>query len=132
MPVRHFMPDIPEDRLAEDLADLHEAEDADFSIALTPQREIMIRVPGLSQADPTQIEVILPHGYPSVAPIVRAVPVDESAPHRWPNGSLCVFGMTTQWNPGRHGLMSTIQLGRSWLSAYQHWKRSGEWPREQL
>lgn len=127
VPVEDFMPDIPKARLAQEFSDVQKVE-ADHQISLNARNEVVIRVPGLAGEPDSRIEIVLPHGYPSVPPIIRADPVDDSSPHRWPDGSLCLYGMMTQWNPGKHGATSSINLARIWLRGYRSWRQTGAWP----
>ncbi len=120
------MPDIPKARLAQEFSDVQKDE-PDHQITLNSKNEVVVRVPGLEEGRDFRIEIVLPHGYPSVPPVIRADPVDNASPHRWPDGSLCVYGMMTQWNPGKHGVMSSINLARMWLRGYTHWRQTGAW-----
>ena len=60
----------------------------------------------------------------------RAGFLHAAAPHRWADGALCVFGVSTQWNPGTHRVMSAIELGRSWMRHYDQWQTTGQWPED--
>lgn len=126
-PVEDFMPAIPSERWQRELAALHDAEEL-YSVAISEAREIVVRVPELPGEQGIQIEIVLPHGYPNLPPVVRATPIDDSAPHRFPDGSLCVFGMMTRWNPGADSAVSAIAVARQWLSNYHEWRRLGKWP----
>ncbi len=127
VPVEDVMPAVPGSRWAQELSALDEAEEV-YSVGLSNQREIIVRVPEQPGEPGASIEILLPHRYPSVPPAVRAAPLDESAPHRFPDGTMCVFGMMTRWNPGQHGVVSAIEMARQWLRNYREWRRTGKWP----
>lgn len=121
------MPTIPTARWERELNHLASSEEV-YSIALNDQREIVVRVPEVAGGSGVQIEITLRHGYPEVAPAVRASPIDSAAPHKYADGRLCVFGMMVRWNPGHDSVISAIHAARKWLQGYHEWTQEGSWP----
>ena len=74
---------------------------------------------------------MLPHGYPNNCPRVYASAIGEGAPHRWADGALCLYGVMTGWNPGKHTVFSTLKLARQWLRNYDAWRKTGQWPKQE-
>jgi hypothetical protein len=100
--------------------------------AITEDRELLFRFQHqLDDGGATQIKIVLPHGYPSACPRVYADPVKDGAPHRWSDGALCLYGVMSGWNPGRHTVFSTLKLARQWLQHYDRWRHSGNWPKQE-
>jgi hypothetical protein len=46
-------------------------------------------------------------------------------------GALCLYGVMTGWNPGKHTVLSTLKLARQWLYSYDVWRKSGQWPTQE-
>ena len=74
------------------------------------------------------ISIVLPHGYPNMAPRIYASQVATDAPHRWPDGSLSIFGATAAWNTKTHDATHALTLARGWLKNYAKWRKTGAWP----
>jgi prevent-host-death family protein len=128
VPMSVFFPDIAPARIAQEMDELIENGEQPRT-AFTEQRELSLAF-AVNAGDGQQITitVLLPHGYPNNCPRVFAEGVASGAPHRWADGALCLYGVMTAWNPGKHTVLSTLQLARQWVSHYQSWKTSGEWP----
>lgn len=129
VPLSVFFPDVSPSRIADELEKL-KAEDEEPRTTITVAREIAFRFP-LKLADETPIEVtiVLPHGYPNTCPRVYANPVPDEAPHRWRDGALCLYGVMSAWNPGKHTVLSTLALAKQWLRHYDAWHQTGHWPK---
>lgn len=128
VPMSVFFPDIAPARIADELDQLQNAGE-EPRVAFTDQRELSLTFTEAS-ADhpPIKLNILLPHGYPSACPRVFAEGVDSNVPHRWTDGALCLYGVMTGLNPGKHTALSTLQLARQWVSHYRTWKRDGNWP----
>lgn len=128
VPMSVFFPDISPTRIAEEIKELEEHGEEPRT-TITEQREVLFRFPE-ENANGTviRVQVVLPHGYPNSCPRVYAEPIDAAAPHLWSDGALCLYGVMTGWNPGKHTVYSTIQLARRWLSHYGAWQKTGAWP----
>ena len=122
LPVSIFLPDVDQKRIAKDREEL-DRSDIDYVNGVTPDKEIYFKV----NQEGVLIEVIIPKGYPSSCPRVYAHGIDDKAPHRWRDGSLCIFGVMDSWNPGTKGLLDVLELTQKWLNAYGNWKKTGEW-----
>jgi prevent-host-death family protein len=131
VPLSVFFPDISPSRIGGEIEELTKhGESARTSI--TKEHELMFRFPH-KLADSTEIdlEIVLPHGYPNTCPRTYARALDGKAPHRWSDGALCLYGVATGWNPGKHTILSTLMLGRLWLKHYEVWRQDGKWPKEE-
>lgn len=128
VPMSVFFPDIAPARIADELDKLNSAGEAP-RVAFTDQRELSLTfVETAVDKQPITLHVLLPHGYPNACPRVFAEGVDEKAPHRWTDGALCLYGVMTGWNPGKHTALTTLQFARQWVSHYRTWSQSGDWP----
>jgi prevent-host-death family protein len=128
VPISFFFPDISPNRIADEINELKKHGE-DLRTTITEEREMLFRFPHETVNDRTvELRVVLPHGYPNNCPRVYASPVDEGAPHRWSDGALCLYGVMTGWNPGRHTVHSTLNLARRWLRHYETWRTTHEWP----
>ena len=127
VPISFFLPDIPAGRIAQEFDSLTEANEH-FRTAIKDTQEIQIVFRKLTEEANIDFTVTLPHGYPNKSPIVEANPIDDSCPHRWQDGSLCIYGAMDAWNPGEHDLVHVIKLCRRWLANYLVWKKAGKWP----
>lgn len=60
---------------------------------------------------------------------VEAPELDAAAPHRYPDGSLCLFHPTIfQWSDGKHLIAKTIvPWTATWLYFYEVWQKLGVW-----
>jgi len=127
VPLSVFFPDIAPARIAAELHELEEHGEAPRT-TITDDRELVFKfTTEAAGGTPVEIQVLLPHGYPHGCPKVYAVPVNEKAPHRWADGALCLYGVLTGWNPGKHTVYFTLQLARQWLDRYATWEKTGEW-----
>ena len=129
VPLSVFFPDISPSRIADELEELKEHGEEPRT-TITEARELAIRLP-LKFGDHTPIEltILLPHGYPNSCPRVYASPITEGAPHRWRDGALCLYGVMSGWNPGKHTVFSTLALAKEWLRHYDAWQHTGHWPK---
>jgi prevent-host-death family protein len=131
VPLSVFFPDIAPTRIADEIKELDDHKE-DQRITITEDRELAFRFP-LKLADemPIDLTVMLPHGYPNTCPRVYASPIREDAPHRWKDGALCLYGVMSGWNPGKHTVYSTLEIARQWLRHYDEWQQSGHWPKQE-
>jgi prevent-host-death family protein len=131
VPLSVFFPDIAPSRIGDELEELTKNGEAPRT-RITAERELVFRfLNKLPDKTEVELEVVLPHGYPNSCPRVYANSIDESAPHRWNDGALCIYGVTTAWNPGKHTILSALQLSRLWLKHYDIWRQNGIWPKEE-
>lgn len=128
VPLSVFLPDIAPQRIADELRRLEE-EGAEPRTTITPDRELAFRFREPATQGLVEVTIVLPHGYPHACPRVYAAPLPTNAPHRWSDGSLCVFGLVTVWNPGSHTVASTLSLARQWLTHCDAWQKTGQWPK---
>jgi len=129
VPMSVFFPDVAPARIADEIAELQKHGEM-TRLEITEERELALRfscaIPGKDDVD---VRIVLPHGYPSVPPRVYADLEDGRIPHRWQDGALCLYGVLSGWNPGRHNALTTLNLTREWLERYSAWRRLGAWPR---
>lgn len=131
VPLSVFLPDISPARIADEIQGLVGSGE-EPSTSFTEDKELAFRFPGkLEDGTSAEISVVLPHGYPNNCPRVYANIISEGAPHRWADGALCLYGVMTAWNPGKHTVLSTLKLARRWISNYDAWRKSGEWPKQE-
>ena len=128
VPLSVFLPDVSPSRIAFELQELRDnAEEA--RITFTEEREVAFRFQiALSDESPVEITIVLPHGYPNNCPRAYVSALAELTPHRWADGALCLYGVLSGWNPGKHTVHSTLLLARQWLRHYDTWRNSGDWP----
>jgi antitoxin (DNA-binding transcriptional repressor) of toxin-antitoxin stability system len=128
VPLSVFAPDISPSRIADEiklLVDHGEEPRTTF----TEGRELTFRFHStLADGTPIETRILLPHGYPNNCPRAYATPIGDDAPHRWADGALCLYGVMTGWNPGKHTVFSTLRLARQWLQHYDTWRQGGHWP----
>ena len=129
VPLSIFMPDIQPARISKELDSLVQGKER-FRISITQTREIQLLFRELVGEETILICITFPHGYPHKSPIVTGDPIDSMSPHRWSDGSLCIFGAMETWNPGRHDVVHTLNLSRRWLANYFTWREAGEWPKQ--
>lgn len=129
VPLSLFFPDISPTRIADELKELeHHKEEP--STTITPERELAFRFrQKFSEDRALELTIVLPHGYPNRCPRVYVAPLEDGVPHRWADGALCLFGVMSVWNPGKHTVMSTLTLARRWLEHYKTWRNTGHWPK---
>lgn len=73
-----------------------------------------------------EISVTVPARYPYEAPKLRVErpALRPDAPHRFLDGSICIYRQS--WDPLRGTVASVVPLVAAWLTAYEHWRRTGE------
>ena len=131
VPLSILLPDIAPARIADEIERLAQHGE-EPSTSFTDNKELAFRFPEkLDDGASAELSIVLPHGYPNNCPRVYAGAVAEGAPHRWADGALCLYGVMTGWNPGKHTVHSTLQLARQWLRNYQAWRSTGEWPQQE-
>lgn len=131
IPLSLFFPDVSPIRIADELKELEEHGEK-ARITITEKRELVFSFPQeLTGQDEIELTIVLPHGYPNNCPRVYADPIAGKVPHRWSDGALCLYGVMSVWNPGQHGVFSTLVFGRKWLQHYDAWRQDGRWPKEE-
>lgn len=129
VPVYFLLPDIPPDRLAREFRKLNEKYDK-HTLTITEKHELQVGILETAAGENIVISVLLPHGYPLAAPRVHASPLFPDTPHRWPDGSLPLYGDPTMWNSKGHDVVHALGLARQWLRKYAAWRRTGKWPED--
>ena len=129
VPISCFLPDIQTSRVTAELDRIIESNEH-CRVAISDEREIQLVFQEFSGEARLDVTVTLPHGYPNKAPVVTAAPLEDACPHRWPDGTLCIYGRVAVWNPGKHDVMHTVALFRRWIQHYFVWRQAGEWPKE--
>lgn len=129
VPLSVFFPDVSPTRIADEIDELQKHGET-ARVEITKDRELALLFTCM-MLDETAVEVrvVLPHGYPSAPPRVYAALGDGRVPHRWQDGALCLYGVMSGWNPGRHTTLSTLRLTRDWLDHYAVWRTAGTWPK---
>jgi hypothetical protein len=131
VPLSVLLPDIPPARIADELEQLLQQGEQP-STTFTDGKELALRFPEkLDDGTSADLSIVLPHGYPNNCPRVYAAAVGADAPHRWADGALCLYGVMSGWNPGKHTVFSTLKLARRWLRNYETWRKSGQWPQQE-
>ena len=123
LPVSMFLPDIDQKRIDKDREELAVSH-LDYINGVNQDKELYFEV---SQEE-FSIKIVLPNGYPSNCPRVYVDGIEDNCPHRWKDGSLCIFGVMKAWNPGKKSLLDVLELTRKWLDSYRKWEDSGRWP----
>ena len=129
VPISYFLPDIQTSRLTAELDKIIDSNEH-YRITISDEREIQLLFREFSGETRVDVTVTLPHGYPNKAPVVSAAPIEEGCPHRWPDGTLCIYGAVAVWNPGKHDVMHAVALFRRWIQHYSVWRQTGDWPKE--
>ena len=129
VPISCFLPDIQTSRVTAELDKIMDSNER-CRVTISDEREIQLAFREFSGETRVDVTVTLPHGYPNKAPVVFAAPIDEGCPHRWPDGTLCIYGAVAVWNPGKHDVMHAVALFRRWMQHYSVWRQAGEWPKE--
>ena len=129
VPISYFLPDIQTSRVTAELDKIMDSNER-CRVTISDEREIQLVFREFSGETRIDVTVTLPHGYPNKAPVVSAAPIDEGCPHRWPDGTLCIYGAVAVWNPGKHDVMHAVALFRRWMQHYSVWRQAGEWPKE--
>lgn len=123
LPVSMFLPDVDQKRIVKDREELDNS-DIPYSIGVNPDKEIYFKV----KHEEFSIIIVMPNGYPNSSPRINVDGIDDNSPHRWQDGSLCIFGAMESWNPGTKNISDVLALTRKWLAGYRQWKSTGEWP----
>lgn len=127
VPVSFLLPDVPPDRIAQELDRLRERNE-NYKLTITEEKELRISFHEIAAGEDVVLSVVLPHGYPNAAPRIHAEPLTPNTPHRWQDGSLSIFGTITTWNPKGQGVVHVLALARRWLKQYTTWRKTGNWP----
>lgn len=132
VPLSVFSPDVSPARIGEEIEEL-EKHDEKPRTTITEKRELAFRFPQKFADDtPVELTIVLPHGYPHGCPRVYASSISENSPHRWKDGALCLYGVMSGWNPGKHTVFSTLTLAKRWLRHHDSWRQTGQWPKEEV
>ncbi len=129
VPVSSFLPDIQKSRVTEEFDRLIDSNEQ-YRVTISHNREMQFRFREFSGETRLEVTVTLPHGYPNKAPVITADPIEDGCPHRWPNGTLCIYGAVAEWNPGKHDIMHAVALFRRWIQHYCIWRQTAIWPEE--
>jgi prevent-host-death family protein len=127
VPVAFLLPDIAPERITKELAKLNERNES-YRLTINESKELEVSCLESAGGDNVILSVVMPHGYPDTAPRVYANNMQQDTPHRWPDGSLAIFGTTVAWNAKTHDVPHALRLGRMWLKQYSKWRKTGEWP----
>ncbi|TSA19392.1 type II toxin-antitoxin system Phd/YefM family antitoxin [bacterium] len=127
VPISLFFPDIPKSRLIQDFNALRESGE-NPTLRFSDNKELEVFLKNEIANSEVTLKIVLPHRYPNAAPRVYASPIRADSPHRWQDGALCIFGTMTNWNPGKHDLVSALNLSRNWLANYSEWCETSKWP----
>jgi len=127
VPISFLLPDIAPDRIVKEINKL-DAKSETYTLTINEHKEIEISCRETVAGDNVVISIVLPHGYPNMAPRIYASQVATDAPHRWPDGSLSIFGATAAWNTKTHDATHALTLARGWLKNYAKWRKTGAWP----
>ena len=127
VPISYFLPDIQPARVTAELDRMIESNEH-YRVAISDEREIQLTFKEFSGETVVNVTVTLPHGYPNKAPVVSAEPLEVGCPHRWPDGTLCIYGALAVWNPDKHDVMHAVALFRRWIQHHSVWRQTGEWP----
>ena len=128
LPISFVLPDIHPTRVTGELDRIADSNEH-CRVALSEEREIQLVFREFSGETQVDVTVTLPHGYPNLAPVISAAPIEDGCPHRWRDGTLCIYGAEAVWNPGKHDVMHAVALFRRWIQHYSHWRRTGTWPK---
>jgi len=132
VPIWFFLPDIPKDKIHKinkELDRLHQKGENSL-LKFSDKNELEILFKEAGDEYEITLKIVLPHGYPNNAPKIFASPIINDAPHRWKDGSLCIFGVMANWNPGKHNIAFVLNLAKKWLSNYSEWQKKGRWPNQ--
>jgi prevent-host-death family protein len=131
VPLSVFFPDVSPTRISQEMEELEKHGEKPRT-TITEKRELAFRFP-LKLADESSVEIsiVLPHGYPHSCPRVYADSISGTVPHRWRDGALCLYGVMSGWNPGKHTVFSTLMLSKRWLRHFESWRQSGQWPQDE-
>ena len=86
---------------------------------------------GTLQPTETSPEYLVEVTYrPPKSPPVRVLspPLQPNAPHRYPDGSLCVYyPRDWSWSPAKFIAYTIVPWTALWLTFYELWLQTGEW-----
>jgi prevent-host-death family protein len=128
VPLAVFLPNISPSRIAQEVDELVKNGEEPRT-TVTKEREIAFRFRQALDGGTYAVTIVLPHGYPNTCPRIYADLPEEDVPHRWVDGALCVFGVMSAWNPGKHTAASALVLTRRWLRNYETWRQTRQWPK---
>jgi len=127
VPLSVFLPDVAPARIAAELGELEKAGEHALT-TITSEKEVAIHVRSPQDGART-ITILLPQNYPNTCPRVYVDPIDATAPRRFSDGALCLFGVMSSWNPAKNTARDALDNARRWLARYEIWRTEGEWPR---
>src|ERR1700733_14576301 len=128
VPVSFLLPDIAPERIAKDLSKLDREK---YKLSINDNKELEISFATIADEQSVVLCIVLPHGYPNTAPRLYVEKLPAKTPRRWQDGSLSIFGATSNWNPTTHDALHALALARRWLKQYAEWRKTGEWPEEE-
>ena len=127
LPVSMFLPDVDQKRIGKDREEFDNSN-ITYDNGVTRDKEIYFKVRQFKvRQQEFLIKIVVPNGYPSNCPKVYVDGIDHKSPHRWKDGSLCIFGVMESWNPGKKSLLDVLELTQKWLVSYKKWESSGKW-----
>lgn len=127
VPISVFLPDISPARISRELDELKSAGEV-ARTTINDSREVAITVKQQQSDSAYTIIITLPHNYPNSCPRVYVIGLKDDTPHRFADGSLCIFGVVGSWNPGKHTARDALENARRWLGGYEAWQLTGAWP----
>jgi prevent-host-death family protein len=127
VPISVFLPDVSPARIALELDELQRAGEV-ANTTITDDKEVAIRIRHEHGDTIYGILITLPHNYPNVCPRVYVDSLEDTAPHRFADGALCIFGVMSSWNPGKNTARDALENARRWIGRYETWRRTGQWP----
>jgi hypothetical protein len=131
VPLSTFLPDISPTRIADEIQELVKHGEESWT-TFTEEHELAFQFTHRLEGGPkVELQIVLSHRYPHTCPRVYASAIDVGVPHRWADGALCLYGVMTGWNPGKHTVYSTLKLARQWLCKYEIWRKVGQWPTQE-
>jgi len=126
VPVNLFFPNIKKDVINREL-EILDTNNERPKIRLSDAKELELNFIETTYYEGYTIKIVLPHGFPNIPPRIYVSPVEADTPHRWEDGSVCIYGAYSTWNPGKHNIMHALKLSKTWLKHYVNWKKNGQW-----
>ena len=76
------------------------------------------------------VSAVVPARYPNQPPALHVLKpgIPRGCPHRFEDGSLCVY--PKNWIPATGTVVQTIANAADWLHSYEGWQRTGVWRRD--
>ena len=73
------------------------------------------------------VSAVLPTRYPNQPPALHVLKptLADGCPHRFMDGSLCVY--PKNWIPATGTVVQAIANAADWLRLYESWRRTGTW-----